>query len=167
MLETRDVSNFQDDGLVCDAAIMLYQIETKFTTGIHNLTGEIPAFMEGSETFPLLQPRKAQRQQRSQISQCPRRYSVDPTDGLIALLNANSMDGCASTCIENDFAKKGGLLVVALHQMNPSRTELLQDNAGYEAGKAGAATNIDPPKRFLIKLDDPQTVGDMSFADIR
>src|SRR5690606_18154983 len=80
-------------------------------------------------------------------------------------LDTHGMDAATRTGFRQRRPKKGSLLVVAFHQMDPTIPQLSKKDCRNDAGKAAATPQIQPDYRLWAHLKYLRRISDMPFPE--
>ncbi|MBP2465285.1 hypothetical protein JOH52_001306 [Sinorhizobium meliloti] len=143
---------------------MFYQIELKAANGFVDFLLIIPPFVKESDRSGAFSehPWSTIVEQLAQIGERTRRNRVATRDFGGRCLDSNRMNGTPGSGFPQRNAQECGLLVITLHQMDPSALCLREANRRNDPGKSAAASEVDPglrPRGELVKLE---TIEDMA-----
>ncbi|ANH06080.1 hypothetical protein shn_19915 [Shinella sp. HZN7] len=165
---SRKLRKFEHHGIRLDNTGMFYQIESPPSMRFLDLPLIIPAFMEEKlEIRIALGPGQAEIQQKIQIRQGPSRNRITMRDRGRRLLDANRVHRGTRTRFQDGCPQKGGFLVVAFDEMNPSISCTSQKNTGNNARKPTTTAEIGPDPRPRAQCVNLHTIDDMAVPDFR
>jgi len=146
---------------------VFYQIEFPTTTGFLDLALVIPAFMQQQTyIFIPLHPRRRVVEQHIQLGKGSCRDHIAVRNDLWRFFDADGMNRSAGLTFPKANPQKRRLFLIAFDQIDVTVRLLREENRGNDAGKTATATEVDPMRRFRVKLKNLRAVRNMTSPEI-